>query len=236
MIKGLLGKKIGMTQIFKETGEVVPVTVIEAGPCPILQVKSKEIDGYVSLQLGFDSRKERGVNRPQMGRFKKAKLKPVRFIREIRVDNAEDLKTPDSIMVDIFSVGDYVDISGVSIGKGFQGGVKRWHWKGGPKTHGSTSHRAPGSIGASSDPSRVFKGQHLPGQMGNKKVTEQNLEVVDVDKENNLLLVKGAVPGPKGSYLTIKKALKKRKKEPKTTEAAPEQDKAKKGKPKGKKK
>lgn len=210
-----------MTQIFKDTGEVVPVTVIEAGPCVVLQIKSPQADGYAAAQLGFDKRKETHTNRPQMGKFKKINVNPIRFIKEIRTGNLQDLKVADKVTVDIFTAGGYVDITGTSIGKGFQGGVKRWHWKGGPKTHGSTSHRAPGSIGASSDPSRVFKGQHLPGHMGNRRVTVQSLEVVEVDKENNLILVKGAVPGPKGNYLLIKEALKKKKKEPRA-EAKPQ--------------
>lgn len=226
MINGLLGKKIGMTQIFKDTGEVVPVTVIEAGPCVVLQIKSPQTDGYAAVQLGFDNRKETRTNRPQMGRFKKINVAPIRFIKEIRTGNLQDLKVADRITVDIFTAGGYVDITGTSIGKGFQGGVKRWHWKGGPKTHGSTSHRAPGSIGASSDPSRVFKGQHLPGQMGNRRVTVQGLEVVEVDKENNLILVKGAVPGPKGNYLLIREALKKKRKEPQPQAKPPKPEKA----------
>lgn len=219
-----------MTQIFKDTGEVVPVTVIEAGPCVVLQIKSPDKDGYTAVQLGFDSKKEARAKKPQLGRFKKINVDPARFIKEIKTDNLEGIKPADKITVDIFTAGDYVDITGVSIGKGFQGGIKRWHWKGGPKSHGSMSHRAPGSIGASSDPSRVFKGQHLPGHMGNRRVTIQNLEVAKVDKENNLILIKGAVSGPKGSYLIIKKALKKKRKEPKT-EAKPE-----KKQPKAKKK
>ncbi|MFH1868232.1 MAG: 50S ribosomal protein L3 [Candidatus Omnitrophota bacterium] len=235
MINGILGKKLGMTKIFQDTGAAISVTVVEAGPCPVLQVKSKERDGYTSVQLGFDIKKERNVNKPHMGRFNSVKVKPVRFIKEIRAANVKDVKASENITVDIFTVGDYVDVSGVSIGKGFQGGVKRWHWKGGPETHGSMSHRAPGSIGASSNPSRVYKGHHLPGQMGNKRVTGQNLEIMDIDKENNLLLIKGSVPGSKGSYLTIKKALKKKKKEPKKVEDVPK-GKANKGKPAVKKK
>lgn len=227
MINGLLGKKIGMTQIFKDEGRIVPVTVIEAGPCQVLQVKSPDKDGYAAIQLGFDSKKEARVNKPQMGRFKKIKANPVRFIKEIKTGNLEGVKPADNITVDIFTAGDYVDITGTSIGKGFQGGVKRWHWKGGPKTHGSNSHRAPGSIGSSAEPSRVYKGQHLPGQMGNAKVTVQNLEVVEIDKENNLMLVKGAVSGPKGRYLIIKRALKKKRKELKIQAKQEEKPKAK---------
>jgi len=224
MINGILGKKIGMTQIFKETGEVIPVTAIEAGPCFVLQVKTVKSDGYNAVQLGFGTKRETIVNKADMGRFKKAKLKqPVRFVKEIRADSVEDIKLSDNITLDIFTAGDYVDIIGTSIGKGFQGGVKRWHWEGGPKTHGSMSHRRPGSIGSSTSPSRVFKGHHLPGHMGNKRVTVQNVEVVDIDKENNIMLVKGAVCGAKGNYLIIKKALKKKKrKEQKPQAPAPE--------------
>jgi len=212
---GLLGKKIGMTQAFGTDGEVIPLTVIEAGPCAVLQVKSADRDGYFAIQLGFGEKKESRANKPDLGRFKKAGVPPKRFVREIRVVQGEtekddkEYKLGQEILVDVFQQGDFVDISGISVGKGFQGGMKRWHWSGGPETHGSMSHRRPGSIGASSDPSRVFKGQHLPGRMGGKKVTTQNLEVVRVDKENNLLLVKGAVPGHKNSYLVIKKAKKK---------------------------
>lgn len=227
MINGLLGKKIGMTQVFRDGGRIVPVTVIEAGPCVVLQVKSPDKDGYAAIQLGFGNKKKTSVNKPQMGRFRKINADPVCFVKEIKTDNHEVVKPADKITLDIFTAGDYVDITGTSIGKGFQGGVKRWHWKGGPKTHGSMSHRAPGSIGASSAPSRVFKGQHLPGRMGNAKVTVQNLEVVEINKENNLMLVKGAVSGPKGRYLIIKRALKKKKKEPKPQVKLEEKAKAK---------
>ena len=212
---GLLGKKIGMTQAFGRDGEVIPLTVIEAGPCAVLQVKTEDRDGYFAVQLGFGEKKESRANKPDLGRFKKAEVPPKRFVKEIRVAQHETEKDKEGyklgreIMVDIFQQGDFVDISGISVGKGFQGGMKRWHWSGGPETHGSMHHRRPGSIGASSDPSRVFKGQHLPGRMGGKKVTTQNLEVARVDKENNLLLIKGAVPGHKNSYLVIKKAKKK---------------------------
>ena len=212
---GLLGKKIGMTQAFGTDGEVIPLTVIEAGPCAVLQVKSAERDGYFAIQLGFGEKKESRASKPDLGRFKKAGVSPKRFVRELRVMRGEtekddkEYKLGKEILVDVFQQGDFVDISGISVGKGFQGGMKRWHWSGGPETHGSMSHRRPGSIGASSDPSRVFKGHHLPGRMGGKKVTTQNLEVARVDKENNLLLVKGAVPGHKNSYLVIKKAKKK---------------------------
>ncbi|MFC1807036.1 50S ribosomal protein L3 [Candidatus Omnitrophota bacterium] len=210
MIDGILGKKIGMTQIFKDTGDVVPVTVIEAGPCVVLQVKSPEKDGYTAVQLGFGEKRANSANKPREGVFKKANTLPLSFIRELRISNVEGIKPSDKITADLLKPGEYVDVTGTSIGKGFQGGVKRWHWKGGPESHGSNSHRAPGSIG-STVPARVVKGHHLPGHMGHERVTIHGLEVVEIDKENNILLLKGAVPGPKGSYLVIQKTLKKRK-------------------------
>ena len=185
MSTGILGKKIGMTQIFKENGKSVPVTVIEAGPCQIIQVKNKSRDGYFALQLGFDAKKESKVKRVEFGHFKKAKVSPKKFIKEIRLAEGEDekYKAGEEILVDIFKQGDFVDVCGVSIGCGFQGGVKRWHWKGGGSGHGSMFHRAPGSIGSgSADPSRVFKGHHLPGHMGAERKTIQSLEVIEVDK------------------------------------------------------
>lgn len=226
MLNGLLGKKIGMTQIFEEAGRVIPVTVIEAGPCVVLQVKSVEKDGYSAVRIGFDEKKEAHTNKPQAGTFKKANTKPLTVIKEIRTNDTEGIKVADSIRLDMFTTGDYVDITGTSIGKGFQGGIKRWHWKGGPKSHGSMQHRAPGSIGASSDPSRVYKGQHLPGHMGSRKVTVHGLEVAEVDKENNLLLVKGAVAGAKGNYLIIRKSFKKKKKEPRPKDVQQQEKKA----------
>jgi large subunit ribosomal protein L3 len=205
---GLLGKKIGMTQVFGEDGRVTPATAIQAGPCFVLQVKSAERDGYYAVKVGFDEQKESRVNKPLRGIFKKAGISAKKFIREFSIEPGQEYKVGEKIPLDIFSVGEFVDITGVSIGKGFQGGMKRWHWKGGGKTHGSMSHRRPGSIGASSDPSRVLKGKHLPGHMGNRRVTVQNLKVLKVDAENNLILVKGAVPGHRNSYLVIKSAKK----------------------------
>lgn len=209
MAKGLLGKKIGMTQIFDENGQVIPVTVIEAGPCRVLQLKTIEKDGYSSIQLGFGQKKQSVVNKPELGHLRKSGSHPPAFVREIRISTDEKYEVGQELKVDIFKPGDYVDITGTSIGKGFQGGMKRWHYSGGPKTHGSMSHRRPGSIGASADPSRVFKGHHMPGRMGGKKKTIQNLKVVRIDPENNLLMVKGAVSGKNNSYLIIKQALKK---------------------------
>jgi large subunit ribosomal protein L3 len=207
---GLLGKKIGMTQVFDKDGRVVPVTVIEAGPCHLLQIKTKERDGYNAIQLCFGEKKPKNTARALMSKFNKLNITSKASIKEFRVDSIDGLNVGQVLTVDLFNAGDYVDTTGISIGKGFQGGVKRWHWKSGDKTHGSTSHRRPGSIGSSSSPSRVFKGHHLPGRMGGKKVTVQNLEVVRVDKDKNLLIIKGAVPGHDNSILSIKKALKKK--------------------------
>lgn len=209
MALGILGKKIGMTQVYRDNGRIVPVTVIEAGPCYVLQVKSGDKDGYDAVQLGFIEKKEKNVTKPILGRFKKINITPKRFIREIRISNEQKFEIGQQLKVDVFEIGDAVDITGTSIGKGFQGGMKRWHWKGGKKTHGSMSHRRPGSIGSSTDPSRVFKGHHLPGRMGGDTVTVQNIEVVKVDLENNLLVVEGAVPGAVNGLLFIKKAKKR---------------------------
>jgi len=215
MALGILGKKVGMTQIYNQDGGVIPVTVIEAGPCPILQIKTKEKEGYSAVQIGFEEKKESRTIKPLLGVFKKANVKPQHYIREFRVDKPEEYKVGQQVLVDIFQPSDCIDVIGTSIGKGFQGGVKRFHWAGGPKSHGSMHHRAPGSIGASSDPSRSYKGQRLPGRMGNVRVTVQNLEVVSIDKDNNLLIVKGAVPGPDGKLLVIRRGKKKIKFAPK---------------------
>jgi len=207
---GILGKKIGMTQIFSEDGKRVSVTAIEAGPCPILAVKGENI------QIGFDLAKENRVKKPILGIFKKLNIAPRKLIREFLKEPAKEYKIGEELKVDLFKPGDFVDITGTSIGKGFQGGMKRWHWHGGPKTHGSTSHRRVGSIGSTTSPGRVFKGHHMPGHMGACRTTLQNLRVVKIDPENNLLLVKGAVPGHKNSYLIIREA--KKKKASKTTD------------------
>ncbi len=200
---GLLGKKIGMTQIFSDDGRLTGVTAIEAGPCPVLAIKEKNI------QLGFEPVNEKRLKKPLLGYFKKISVVPQKWIREVSRDPAVEYKVGQEIKVDLFKAGDFVDITGVSIGKGFQGGMKRWHWHGGPQTHGSTSHRRVGSIGSATTPGRVFKGHHMPGHMGACTVTQQNVKVVNVDPENNLLLVKGHVPGHKNAYLVIKKAKKK---------------------------
>jgi len=201
----ILGKKIGMTQVFNEAGDMVSVTAIEAGPCPVLAVREK------TLQMAFDKAKESRLKKPVLGYFKKMNVAGHKIIREFPRPADSELKTGEEIKVDLFKPGDFVDVTGVSIGKGFQGGMKRWNWSGGPKTHGSTSHRRIGSLGSSATPSRVLRGHHLPGHMGARTVTTQNLKVVKVDAENNLLLVKGAVPGHKNGYLVIRKAKKKTK-------------------------
>ncbi|OGW75164.1 MAG: 50S ribosomal protein L3 [Omnitrophica bacterium RBG_13_46_9] len=205
---GIIGKKVGMTNIFNREGHVVPVTVIEAGPCVVLGTKTNEKDGYFSVLLGFGDIKMSKVKKPQLKMFEKLNIPPKKVIKEIRTLNPSSYNIGDKVDVKIFKIGDYVDVSGVSIGKGFQGGIKRWHWRGGESGHGSMFHRAPGSIGASSFPSRVFKGHHLPGHMGNVKRTIQNLEVMAVDEEKNLLIVKGGVPGHKSGILIVRNAKK----------------------------
>lgn len=205
---GLLGKKIGTTQIYTEEGISRCVTAIEAGPCPILAVRVKNV------QLGFDAAKnEKHVKKPMLGYFKKIKVAPQKFVKEVSKEDGREYKVGEELKVDLFQAGDFVDISGISIGKGFQGGMKRWHWHGGPQTHGSTSHRRVGSIGSTTSPGRVFKGHHLPGHMGHAAVTVQNLKVLKVDAANNILVVKGAVPGNKNSYLVITRAKKKKRKQ-----------------------
>jgi len=200
---GILGKKLGMTQVFTGDGKLVSVTAIEVGPCPVLAIKPK------SIQIGFDPIKENRVKNPILGFFKKINIAPLRIIREVLREAGKEYKIGEEVKADLFKAGDFVDITGTSIGKGFQGGMKRWHWKGGPASHGSTSHRRVGSIGSSTTPGRVFKGHHMPGHMGAAQVTLQNLRIVKVDAQKNLLLVKGAVPGHKNSYLMIRKAKKK---------------------------
>lgn len=202
-MKGILGRKVAMTQIFAEDGRVIPVTVIEAGPCRVIQVKTLENDGYEAIRVGFSEiRKEKNVTKPIAGVFKKAGLSPYRIIKEFKMGN---LKVGDILTVGIFSKGDRIAVSGVSKGKGFQGVMKRCNFKGGPASHGSMFYRAPGSIGASSFPSRVWKNQGLPGHMGSEAITVKNLTVVDVRPEQNLLLIRGAVPGANGSYVEIRK-------------------------------
>lgn len=210
MLEGIIGKKIGMTQTFDEKGTVSPVTIITAGPCIVIQRKSMEKDGYVAVQIGFQEEKEvKKANRPTVGHFNKAGVPPVKFVREFPINEKSEVKEGDQFFVDMFSAGDKVDVIGTSKGKGFAGVIKRWGFKGGKATHGSMFHRKPGSIGASAYPSRVMKGKKLPGQMGNKRVSIKNLTVIEADKEKNLLVVAGAVPGAAGGYLLIKKSKNK---------------------------
>jgi large subunit ribosomal protein L3 len=203
---GLIGKKIGMTQVFDQEGKVCPVTVVEAGPCPVVQKKTREKEGYEALQLGFESlAKPKRLTRPVRGHFERAQVPFTRHLREIRVDSAEGFSVGQTLTVEIFREGDQVVVTGISKGKGFQGGVKRWGYLGGPETHGSMFHRAPGSIGASSFPSRVFKGHHMPGRMGGDRVTVKGLRVIKVLPEKNLLLISGCIPGANGGIVIVRK-------------------------------
>ncbi|HLD75387.1 MAG TPA: 50S ribosomal protein L3 [Candidatus Norongarragalinales archaeon] len=207
---GLVGKKVGMTQVFDQDGHRVPVTVLEVGPCSVLQLKTKETDGYQSVQLGFDPKKESRTNRSALGHFKKYKVEPKKIIKEIRTETLEGLETGKQVLVNNFAVGDFVDVIGTSIGRGFQGVVKRHHFKGGERGHGSMFGRVPGSIGQSSFPSRVLKGVKLPGHMGAKQATVQNLRVESIDLEHHVMAVRGAVPGPRNGYLVVREAVKHR--------------------------
>lgn len=207
MTKGILGRKIGMTQVFTENGELIPVTVIEAAPNVVLQKKTMESDGYNAIQLGFEDKREKLANKPAMGHVKKANTAPKRFIREFSGVNVEEYEVGQEVKVDIFTEGEKVDVTGTSKGKGFQGSIKRHGYSRGPMSHGSRYHRGSGSMGPV-DPARVFKGKPLPGRMGGERITIQNLEVVKVDGERNLLLVKGNIPGPKKTIIQIKSAIK----------------------------
>ena len=208
MKKAILATKVGMTQIFNEDGMLIPVTVLQAGPCVVTQVKTEENDGYASVQVGYGEIREKLVNKPEKGHFEKAGVDVKRFLKEFRFENAAEYEVGQEIKADIFADGDHIDVTAISKGKGFQGAIKRYGQHRGPMTHGSKFHRHQGSNGAASDPSKVFKGKGMPGHMGSKRITVQNLEVVRVDVENNLLLVKGAVPGPKKSLVTIKETVK----------------------------
>ncbi|MBP3877878.1 MAG: 50S ribosomal protein L3 [Lachnospiraceae bacterium] len=208
MKKAILAKKIGMTQIFNEDGTLTPVTVLEAGPCVVTQVKTVENDGYSAVQVGFEDKRESLVNKPQKGVFDKAGTTPKRFVSEFRLEDAENMKPGDEIKADVFAAGDHIDATAISKGKGYQGAIKRLGQHRGPMKHGSKFHRHQGSNGTSSDPSRVYKGKGMPGHMGSKQITIQNLEIVRVDAENNLLLVKGAVPGAKKCLVTIRETVK----------------------------
>ena len=205
---GILGRKIGMTSIFDENGRVMAVTLIEAGPCYVAQVKTVDTDGYNAVQIGFHEQKTRLVRRAEAGHFKKAGVNVLKFIKEIRLKDVSNYKVGQKIEADLFTKGDFVDVIGTSIGKGFQGGVRRWNWKGGPGGHGSMFHRAIGSIQSGARLGRVTKGHHMPGHMGVDRVTTQNLEVMKVDKENNLIVVKGAIPGHKNGYVMVKESKK----------------------------
>lgn len=207
MTKGILGKKLGMTQIFTPEGIVVPVTVIEATPNVVLQKKDLDNDGYEAVQLGYGDKKESRANKPQIGHAKKAGTTPKRYIKELSGVELNDFEVGQEVKVDVFAEGDAVDVTGISKGKGFAGAIKRHNQSRGPMAHGSRYHRGPGSLGAIS-PNRVFKGQTLPGHMGTEKVTIQNLEVVKVDSERNLLMIKGSIPGPRNSFVTIKSSVK----------------------------
>ena len=203
MISGIIGKKLGMSQIFQENGKAEAVTVIEAGPCMVTQIKTDDKDGYVAVQIGFGETTR--LNSPQRGHLKE--LGQYRHLREFRMDNTEEIQVGDKLDVSLFATGDLVDVTGISKSKGFAGVIKRHHFRGGPKTHGqSDRHRAPGSIGATTSPGRVFKGTRMAGHMGNDRVTERHLEVFEADTERNLLLVKGAVPGAKNGLLLIRKS------------------------------
>jgi len=210
-MKGILGKKLGTTQIFDEAGNAIPVTVIEAGPCFVTQVKTKERDGYQAIQLGFEEIKPKRLTKGQLGHLQKRDLPPLRYLREIRVDDVSGYEEGQKIRASIFDVGDLVDVTGISKGRGFAGVVKRHGFGGGPKTHGqSDRHRAPGSIGQDTTPGHVYKGKRMAGHMGNEQVTVQNLRVILVDPERNLLAVKGAVPGARNGLLLIREAVKGR--------------------------
>ena len=212
MKKAIVGKKIGMTQVFTDDGRLVPVTVVEAGPCKVVQKKSVQSDGYEAVQVGFDTlpenRAKKQISKPLKGHFQKAGVAATRFLRELRLDNAAELEVGSDLTVTQFTPGDKIDVSGVTRGRGFTGAIYRWNQHTGPMAHGSKYHRGVGSMSANSDPSRVFKNKHMPGHYGVERVTVQNLEIVKIDAERNLLLIKGAVPGPNGGLLLVRNAIK----------------------------
>lgn len=207
MNKAIIGKKLGMSQIFAPDGKVIPVTVVEAGPCPVVQIKTKEKDGYEALQVAFGVIKEKNVNKPVAGQYKKAGVSVKRYLKELKLPIAE-YEVGKEIKCTIFSAGDHVDVVGTTKGRGFTGVIQRWNQHIGPKAHGSGYHRGVGSMGANSDPSRVFKNKHMPGQYGSEQVTIQNLVVAKVDEARNLLLIKGGIPGPRGGVVVIKESIK----------------------------
>jgi len=211
MKKFMMGKKVGMTQVFDENDLCIPVTVIEAGPCTVIQMKTVDNDGYVAVKIGFSGIIEKKLNKPDKGIFSKLKVSPKKYVREFRIDEGNFEVGQEIKITDMFQAGDKIDVTGISKGKGFQGTIKRYGQKGGPESHGSMYHRRPGSMGSNTSPARVFKGKKLPGHMGVDKITIQNLDVIKVDAERNLLLVRGAVPGPKGNLLAIKNSVKAKK-------------------------
>ncbi|MFZ2258934.1 MAG: 50S ribosomal protein L3 [Clostridiaceae bacterium] len=208
MIKAIMGKKIGMTQIFDEQGRMIPVTVVEATPNVVVQIKTEENEGYNAIQIGFGEIRERLVNKPRKGTFAKAGVEPKRFLKEFKLEDISAYSVKDEITVTVFEAGEKVDVSGVSKGKGFQGVIRRWNFKRGPETHGSKFHRAPGSQGASSDPSRTFKNRKMPGHMGHVKRTVLNLEIVKIMPEQNVILIKGGIPGPNKGTVVIRNSVK----------------------------
>ncbi len=209
MNKAIIGRKVGMTQIFTPEGKVIPVTVVEAGPCPVVQIKTVEKDGYAALKLGFDETTEKRINKPELGQFKKAGVKPQKVLKEFRLADLSAYEVGKDVTVETFKAGDKVDVVGTSKGHGYSGVIKRWNQRRLKETHGvGPVHREVGSMGANSTPSRVFKQKHMPGQYGHERVTVQNLEVVKVDAARNALLIKGAIPGPKGSIVTVSDSVK----------------------------
>jgi large subunit ribosomal protein L3 len=204
MVKGILGKKLGMTRVFGDNGESMPVSVLEVGPCYIIQIKRNDKDGYNAIQIGFQTKKDKRINKPLFGHLKAAGKGGFNYLQEIKVDDTDVFELGQEISSEIFTIGDLVTVRGTSKGRGFAGVVKRWGFSGGGKSHGCRSHKVPGSLGASATPSRVMKGKKLPGRMGNEKVTVKNLKVINVIKEKNIILVKGSVPGSKGSLLEVK--------------------------------
>lgn len=209
-MKGLLGKKLGMTRIFQEDGQMVPVTLIQAGPCPVVQLKTVQVDGYQAVQLGFEQKKEKHANKPMKGHFERAGVKPTRFLKEFRDFPGEELKIGDEVKAELFTTGDRLDITGTTKGRGFAGVVKRHGFHGHKASHGThESFRGPGSIGACADPGRVWKGKRMPGRYGNFRQTIRNLEIIRLEAEKNLIMVKGAVPGPNGSLVEIRQTKKK---------------------------
>lgn len=208
MKKAILGKKLGMSQIFTAEGIVIPVTVVEAGPCPIIQIKTKEKDGYSAVQVGFGEKKERNIVKPIKGHYQKSEVTPRRYLREFRTEENDTFELGQEIKCDTFTEGDKVDVIGITKGRGFTGTIQRWNTHRGPMTHGSGYHRGVGSLSANSDPSRVFKNKKMPGHYGNEQVTVKNLEVVRVDKARNLLFIKGGIPGAKNGLVMVKQTLK----------------------------